>query len=88
MAEVVDKMVAKPVQLPAAVSQGSVQDTEVAESISGSTATGGIHVIVSGDTLSKVAAQYGISLNKLQAANPSINPRALQIGQKIVIPAP
>lgn len=46
----------------------------------------GIHRIVSGDTLSKIASQYGVSLGELQRANPTVNPRALQIGQEIVIP--
>ena len=46
----------------------------------------GVYTIQSGDTLSKVAKQFGVSLNALLAANPSVNPRALQIGQKIVIP--
>ena len=44
------------------------------------------YVIQSGDTLGKVAAQFGISLSKLQSANPSVQPRYLKVGQKIVIP--
>lgn len=47
---------------------------------------GGIHVVQSGDTLSRIASQYGVSLTDLQRANPAVNPRALQIGQRIVIP--
>jgi nucleoid-associated protein YgaU len=49
-------------------------------------AEGGIHIVRSGDTLSKIAAEYGVTLSQLQAANPRVNPRALQIGQRIVIP--
>jgi LysM repeat protein len=48
----------------------------------------GFHVIKSGDTLSKIAQQYGVSLSQLQNANPTVNPRALQIGQRIRIPKP
>jgi LysM repeat protein len=33
-----------------------------------------------------VAKKFGVSLSALMAANPTVNPRALQIGQKIVIP--
>lgn len=47
---------------------------------------GGVHYVESGDTLSKIAKQYGVSLSDLQGANPTVNPRALQIGQEIVIP--
>lgn len=46
----------------------------------------GVHYVESGDTLSKIAKQYGVSLSDLQGANPTVNPRALQIGQEIVIP--
>jgi nucleoid-associated protein YgaU len=48
----------------------------------------GIYLIQSGDTLSAVAKRFGVSLSSLLAANPTVNPRALQIGQKIVIPQP
>ncbi|NDV60977.1 LysM peptidoglycan-binding domain-containing protein [Puniceicoccales bacterium CK1056] len=49
-------------------------------------AEGGVHIVRSGDTLSKIAVEYGVTLSEIQAANPRVNPRALQIGQKIVIP--
>jgi len=42
--------------------------------------------IRSGDTLSRVAKEFGVSLQELMEANPSVNPRALQIGQEILIP--
>jgi LysM repeat protein len=58
------------------------------ESDASAPAEAGIHVIASGDTLSKIAQQYGVSLTQLQRANPTVNPRALQIGQRIVIPQP
>jgi LysM repeat protein len=45
-----------------------------------------VHIVQSGDTLSKIANEYGVTLSQLQAANPRVNPRALQIGQRIVIP--
>lgn len=48
----------------------------------------GIHIVQSGDTLSRIAAQYRVSLDALQRANPDVNPRNMQIGQRIVIPAP
>lgn len=46
-----------------------------------------VYTISSGDTLTRVAANHGISLNNLMAANPGIDPVRLQVGQKIRIPA-
>ncbi len=46
-----------------------------------------IHTIASGDTLAKLASQYGVSLSSIQAANPTVDPRRLQIGQKVRIPS-
>ena len=49
-------------------------------------AGGAEYTIQSGDTLGKVAAQFGISLDKLLSANPGVQPRYLRVGQVIVIP--
>ena len=47
------------------------------------------YAIAPGDTLSKVAKRFGITLADLLAANPSIkNPDKIAIGQEIVIPVP
>lgn len=70
-------------QAAAPASGGSGGDDAGAET---SVADGAVHIVRSGDTLSKIAAEYGVTLSELQAANPRVNPRALQIGQKIVIP--
>jgi LysM repeat protein len=49
----------------------------------------GTYVVRSGDTLIKIAATHGITLKALRAANPEVtDPRALRIGQKLVIPTP
>ncbi len=45
-----------------------------------------VYVVQGGDTLSSIAKRYGVSTAALVEANPGINPRALQVGQKIVIP--
>ena len=39
-----------------------------------------------GDTLGAIAHKNGISLKALMEANPGVNPKKLQIGQKIQIP--
>jgi LysM repeat protein len=46
-----------------------------------------LHIVRPGDTLLSIAKQYGVSIDALKAANPGIDPRALQVGQKIIIPA-
>jgi LysM repeat protein len=48
-----------------------------------------IYVVRSGDTLSKIAAQFNVSLSSLLAANPYItNPNHIVVGQRIFIPWP
>ncbi|MEZ4417851.1 MAG: LysM peptidoglycan-binding domain-containing protein [Gemmatimonadota bacterium] len=44
------------------------------------------HRVARGETLSHIAARYGIRVSTLQAANPSVNPRRLRIGQNLIIP--
>ncbi|MSU34705.1 MAG: LysM peptidoglycan-binding domain-containing protein [Pedosphaera sp.] len=44
------------------------------------------HTIRSGDTLVRIAKQYGVSLSRLQAANPHLDPRQLKVGKLVVIP--
>ncbi|MGC8878574.1 MAG: LysM peptidoglycan-binding domain-containing protein [Anaerolineae bacterium] len=45
-----------------------------------------IYVVQSGDTLLAIAAQYGVSVQDLQAANGIEDPTRLQIGQQLIIP--
>ncbi len=49
--------------------------------------TGKEYIIVSGDTLGAVAHRNGVSLKALLEANPGVNPKKLQVGQKIQVPA-
>ncbi len=50
---------------------------------------GGFFVNVTiGQTFFSIARQFGIAVQALQAANPGVNPNALQIGQRICVPAP
>ncbi len=46
------------------------------------------HEVLQGETLSGIALRYGVSLDDLLAANPGVDPRALSIGQKLIIPGP
>lgn len=46
-----------------------------------------VHVVKSGDTLGAIAAKYGVTVDQILAANPSIkNPNKIAIGDEIVIP--
>jgi len=47
-----------------------------------------IYRVKANDTLTKIAAEHGVSLDSLMAANPNVNPLRLQIGQSIRIPSP
>ncbi|MDE3095414.1 MAG: LysM peptidoglycan-binding domain-containing protein [Chloroflexota bacterium] len=48
---------------------------------------GSMYTVKSGDTLAGIAQRLGISLQDLRAANPSINPSTLSVGQTIKLPA-
>lgn len=45
-----------------------------------------IHEITAGDTLLWLAQRYGSTLDDIMATNPELEPTALQVGQKIVVP--
>ncbi len=47
------------------------------------------YIVKSGDTLSKIAAQFGVSLDDLIAANKETlpNPDKIKVGDEIIIPA-
>jgi LysM repeat protein len=48
-----------------------------------------VHTVKSGETLSKIAATYGVTLDQILAANPKItNANKIAAGDKIVIPQP
>ncbi len=44
------------------------------------------HTVVSGDTYFRLAQRYNTTVEAIRAANPGVNPDALQIGQVICIP--
>lgn len=46
-----------------------------------------VHVVVSGDSLSRIADLYDVSIDQLIAANPGLTEN-IQIGQEIIIPTP
>jgi membrane-bound lytic murein transglycosylase D len=44
------------------------------------------HVVRRGDTLGKLARDYGVSVSSIRAANNNVDPRRLRVGQRLVIP--
>lgn len=50
------------------------------------TPTPRIYVVQSGDTLSEIAVQFGVSMDMLVARNGIDDPARLRVGQKIIIP--
>ncbi|HKL10159.1 MAG TPA: peptidoglycan DD-metalloendopeptidase family protein [Clostridia bacterium] len=63
---------------------------EILEYIKRGTKEKKVHVIEKGDYYGKIAEMYGIHVSDLEAANPDVSPRKLQIGQKInlLVPKP
>ena len=45
------------------------------------------HKVQAGETPSSIARRYGVKLDALLTANPSLNPKRLQVGQTLSIPA-
>lgn len=54
----------------------------------GTTAAAREHTIESGDTFSRLAKRYNVSISAILEANPDVDPRRLLPGQRIRIPAP
>ena len=44
------------------------------------------HTVTRGQTLGQLASRYGTSVAGIRAANNNVNPRRLQVGQRLVIP--
>jgi serine-type D-Ala-D-Ala carboxypeptidase/endopeptidase (penicillin-binding protein 4) len=52
----------------------------------GSLAGARLHRVAAGETLDGIARRYGITVAALRRANPDVEPRRLQIGQRVRIP--
>jgi membrane-bound lytic murein transglycosylase D len=44
------------------------------------------HPVEAGETFTHIARLYGVSVADLRGANPRVEPRRMQIGQRIVVP--
>lgn len=63
----------------------TISDEKKKKSTSKNNESTEIHTAVAGESLYVIAKKYGISLEKIKEINPSINPEAIQIGDKINI---
>lgn len=63
-------------------------NAETSETTAPSTSNDGevVYTVVAGDTLSKIAAKYGTTYQKLAEYNGIANPNVIRVGQKIKIP--
>lgn len=50
------------------------------------TPPGTIYIVRAGDTLSRIAQQYGVTIDDLMAANDLTDPNLLNVGQTLIIP--
>jgi LysM repeat protein len=67
--------------IPAGGSAAPAADT------TGASASGETYTIKSGDTLTKIAHAHGVTLKALKAANPSVDPNHIKVGDKLTIPS-
>lgn len=72
------------IRVPEKNYQQALKDLESLNSLA--LINGKTYKVRSGDTLERIARLFGVSLSKLKRANDNVNPRRLQIGQKIYIP--
>ena len=47
-----------------------------------------IHLVVSGETLTSIAAHYGVTAKAIQDANKIVDPNLIRVGDRLVIPPP
>jgi LysM repeat protein len=72
-------------QVPSSVTPGTAEPTQAGATPS-PTRAGETYVMQQGDTLSAVAASYGVTVADIVAANPGLNPDTIAIGTEIRIP--
>ena len=70
---------------PAPVAQVAVTRTPT-PATAAPTPTPIVYIVQEGDTFSGIALRYGVSLDALEKANPTLNPNALPIGAQVVVP--
>ncbi|WP_456433570.1 LysM peptidoglycan-binding domain-containing protein [Nitratifractor sp.] len=68
-------------------SKGLKKSTSAKTPAQGASASGnGVYVVKSGDTLSKIASRYGVSVSQLKKLNGLGNKGMIRVGQKLKVP--
>lgn len=80
------KLILKTLRLLLTVSLLLAATPPVARAQDTAPANGPTYVVQAGDTLFAIARQFGVTLEALQAANPTLNANALPVGATLVIP--
>jgi tetratricopeptide (TPR) repeat protein len=80
--------VARATQPPASAQPAPANATNPGRLAATPAAAPRTHIVKAGDRPSSIARMYGIKLEALMAANPKVEPRRLQVGQILNIPAP
>ncbi|HOX56980.1 MAG TPA: LysM peptidoglycan-binding domain-containing protein [Candidatus Paceibacterota bacterium] len=62
--------------------------TSAARPAAAVTAPSRTHTVKAGETLSLISRRYGVKVEALMLANPKVNPRRIQVGQRLIIPPP
>jgi len=76
----------RPATTPGSIaSPGSSRGTTSRPSPAG---TARVHVVVAGETLTSIAARYGVTVNAIVDANSITDARLIHVGERLVIPAP
>ena len=73
---------------PAGSGQAALAEAPTSRPPSTPTASQRTHTVKAGETPSLIARKYGVKVEALMLANPRLDPRRLQVGQALVIPAP
>lgn len=76
--------IGQKLQIPAPATTGNSASPMTSGDVSGGSE---IYTVKSGDTMSRIAKVNGVSLKALKAANPTIDPNHIVVGQKLKLPA-
>ncbi len=78
----------KEVQAEAENAFAARLETEAGSGVENQPVASKTHRVKPGDTLSQIARRHALSLKSLQTANPSVDPKRLQVGQMLRLPSP
>jgi LysM repeat protein len=75
-------------QIPADPVTPTVTPTQTPTQTPAPATSGREYVVVSGDNFYDIGKKFGVTAQAIAQANPNVNPNRLQIGKKLIIPAP